>query len=246
MPLDETRDAARGREHHAHREHDGGDHDLDAIDHAHCGDHRVQREHDVEQQDLDDHAPERRCDLRLPAVSHVAFEILMYLIRALPHEKQTAEDQDEVAAADLRCGLVGLGGSRQAVLVAGLAAVPAGVGFGIRHGHAHHRLGCALGEAGVLPVARCQYPQHGSALAAPGGRPAVQPAQTLQLDQLAAPTGIGSPVRADIPVDSLPPVLRRARDEIRPEPMDWKLLEEQGADWIESRQSDADAAARWK
>ena len=40
------------------------------------------------------------------------------------------------------------------------------------------------------------------------------------------------PVRQDIPVDSLPPVLRRAREEIRPEPMDWRRLQEQGPDWM--------------
>ena len=40
------------------------------------------------------------------------------------------------------------------------------------------------------------------------------------------------PARADISADSLPPVLRRAREEIRPEPMDWQLLQERGADWM--------------
>lgn len=40
------------------------------------------------------------------------------------------------------------------------------------------------------------------------------------------------PARSDIPIDSLPPVLRRAREEVRPEPMDWKLLQENGSDWM--------------
>lgn len=40
------------------------------------------------------------------------------------------------------------------------------------------------------------------------------------------------PVREDIPVDSLPSALQRAREEIVPEPMDWELLQEQGADWM--------------
>jgi iron(III) transport system substrate-binding protein len=40
------------------------------------------------------------------------------------------------------------------------------------------------------------------------------------------------PVRSDFPADSLPPVLRRARREIRPEPMDWQLLQERGAEWM--------------
>ena len=40
------------------------------------------------------------------------------------------------------------------------------------------------------------------------------------------------PVRTDIPEDSLPPVLQRAREQIVPEPMDWRLLQEQGSDWM--------------
>ena len=40
------------------------------------------------------------------------------------------------------------------------------------------------------------------------------------------------PVRTDIPQDSLPPVLQRALREINPEPMDWNLLQTQGADWM--------------
>jgi iron(III) transport system substrate-binding protein len=49
---------------------------------------------------------------------------------------------------------------------------------------------------------------------------------------LAAREHFRLPVRTDIPLDSLPPVLRRARAEIRPEPMDWRLLQEQGSDWM--------------
>ena len=40
------------------------------------------------------------------------------------------------------------------------------------------------------------------------------------------------PVREDIPVDSLPPALQRAREEIVPEPMDWELLQESGSEWM--------------
>jgi len=40
------------------------------------------------------------------------------------------------------------------------------------------------------------------------------------------------PTRSDIPADSLPPVLRRAREEIRPEPMDWVMLQKRGAVWM--------------
>ena len=40
------------------------------------------------------------------------------------------------------------------------------------------------------------------------------------------------PARQDIPADSLPANLRRAREQIRPEPIDWELLQERGAEWM--------------
>jgi iron(III) transport system substrate-binding protein len=40
------------------------------------------------------------------------------------------------------------------------------------------------------------------------------------------------PAREDIPVDSLPPEIQRARALIRPEPIDWQLLEERGPEWM--------------
>jgi iron(III) transport system substrate-binding protein len=40
------------------------------------------------------------------------------------------------------------------------------------------------------------------------------------------------PAREDIPVDSLPPELRRARDLIVPEPIDWQILQERGPEWM--------------
>lgn len=40
------------------------------------------------------------------------------------------------------------------------------------------------------------------------------------------------PARADLPEDSLPADLRRARQELRPEPMDWELLQQKGAEWM--------------
>lgn len=48
----------------------------------------------------------------------------------------------------------------------------------------------------------------------------------------AAREHVRMPVREDIPVDSLPPALQRAREEIVPEPMDWNLLQERGAEWM--------------
>lgn len=40
------------------------------------------------------------------------------------------------------------------------------------------------------------------------------------------------PARPDLPGDSLPTVLRRAREVMVPEPMDWQLLQERGAEWM--------------
>ena len=40
------------------------------------------------------------------------------------------------------------------------------------------------------------------------------------------------PARSDIPADSLPPRLREARERIRPEPMDWALLQERTPAWM--------------
>jgi iron(III) transport system substrate-binding protein len=40
------------------------------------------------------------------------------------------------------------------------------------------------------------------------------------------------PARNDVPADSLPDIVRRARDVIVPEPMDWQLLHERGSQWM--------------
>lgn len=40
------------------------------------------------------------------------------------------------------------------------------------------------------------------------------------------------PARNDIPADSLPEDLRRAREELVVEPMNWELLQENGSDWM--------------
>jgi iron(III) transport system substrate-binding protein len=40
------------------------------------------------------------------------------------------------------------------------------------------------------------------------------------------------PARDDIPADSLPESLRHAREVINPEPIDWGLLNERGAEWM--------------
>jgi iron(III) transport system substrate-binding protein len=40
------------------------------------------------------------------------------------------------------------------------------------------------------------------------------------------------PARGDIPADSLPSTLRHANEVIRPEPIDWQMLQERGAEWM--------------
>jgi ABC-type thiamine transport system substrate-binding protein len=40
------------------------------------------------------------------------------------------------------------------------------------------------------------------------------------------------PARQDIPADSLPPAVRRAREILHPEPIDWQLLEQRGSEWM--------------
>lgn len=49
---------------------------------------------------------------------------------------------------------------------------------------------------------------------------------------LAAREHFRIPARADFPLDSLPPALQAARTLIRPEPMDWTMLEERGTEWM--------------
>lgn len=40
------------------------------------------------------------------------------------------------------------------------------------------------------------------------------------------------PARGDIPADSLPDALRRAREVIHPEPIDWQMLHERSSEWM--------------
>jgi iron(III) transport system substrate-binding protein len=40
------------------------------------------------------------------------------------------------------------------------------------------------------------------------------------------------PARSDVPADSLPPALRRAREQIVPEPLDWAMLQERTPEWM--------------
>jgi iron(III) transport system substrate-binding protein len=55
---------------------------------------------------------------------------------------------------------------------------------------------------------------------------------TTPMLTLAAQKFYRLPARTDFPVDSLPPRMREARAHIRPEPLDWKLLEERTPAWM--------------
>ena len=49
---------------------------------------------------------------------------------------------------------------------------------------------------------------------------------------LAAREHFRLPARTDIPADSLPEGMRRARERIVPEPLDWALLQEKTSEWM--------------
>ena len=40
------------------------------------------------------------------------------------------------------------------------------------------------------------------------------------------------PARTDVPDDSLPPGLRRVKAALRPEPLDWALLQQKTPEWM--------------
>ena len=52
MVGDEMRDRPGGGIHHDHRDHHGGDHDLEILRHADGGDDGIEREHEVDQGEL--------------------------------------------------------------------------------------------------------------------------------------------------------------------------------------------------
>jgi iron(III) transport system substrate-binding protein len=49
---------------------------------------------------------------------------------------------------------------------------------------------------------------------------------------LAARQFLRFPARTDIPDDSLPERLRAAKQQIRPEPMDWNLIQQKTPEWM--------------
>ena len=73
---------------------------ADLLHHPDRGDHRVEREDDVEGHDLrEDGGVGGRHPRRLLAL--VALELVVDLVRALRDQEEAADDQDEVAPADL-------------------------------------------------------------------------------------------------------------------------------------------------
>jgi iron(III) transport system substrate-binding protein len=57
-------------------------------------------------------------------------------------------------------------------------------------------------------------------------------AGSLEMMTLAAHEFYRLPAHADFPTDSLPAGLRRAKQEMRVEPMDWPLLQQRGSEWM--------------
>ena len=84
--------------HHQHRHDDRRDHDRYVGNHADRGDHRVQGEHDVDDRDLDDGVEEVAALARRLVVAFIfTFQRVVHLLRALPQQEQTTEEQDQVA-----------------------------------------------------------------------------------------------------------------------------------------------------
>jgi hypothetical protein len=73
---------------------------INVVGHPDRRDHRVEREDQVEDRDLHDHGPERRdADAALRVL--LALELLVDLPRRFVDQEQPADDQDQVASADL-------------------------------------------------------------------------------------------------------------------------------------------------
>jgi iron(III) transport system substrate-binding protein len=67
---------------------------------------------------------------------------------------------------------------------------------------------------------------------AEAARAFVEFAGSPEMMRLAAREFHRLPAHADFPADSLPEGLRRARREMRVEPMDWRMLQERGSEWM--------------
>src|ERR1043166_1361829 len=97
MTMDEVADVS-GKEQHEHqRKNHRGYHHAELTGHAHGGDHRVQREHDVQQENLKHDGGEFRRDTA-GDFALLAFKFFVNLVRALPQQKQPAENQNQVAS----------------------------------------------------------------------------------------------------------------------------------------------------
>ena len=94
--VDESREGTARRHHDDHRDHDGGAHDAEVVDHAHRGDDGVDGEDGVEEENLGDDHPEAR---RSPAFGFGVgerFEAFVEFRRGLEEEKDAASEQNEV------------------------------------------------------------------------------------------------------------------------------------------------------
>lgn len=89
----------------------------------------------------------------------------------------------------------------------------------------------------VMPRSGAPVIEDAAALIAGAGNP--EPAKrfiewvgSVEAQLLAARDAFRLPARVDLPLDSLPPWVRRVREGLVVEDMDWSLLAERGADWM--------------
>src|SRR5256884_4275296 len=97
MFLDKTADAPGENEHEHQRDDDRGHHYPELTRHTDRRDDRVERENDVEQQDLNDHAGKIGQQAAGDGAV-LALKFFVNLPRAFPEQKQSAAQQNQIAA----------------------------------------------------------------------------------------------------------------------------------------------------
>ena len=102
--FDEAADYPGGEEHDDDRENHSGDHDVALIHHADGGDDGVEGEDGVEKEDLHDDGTEAR-GLGRGRMGFWSFESFVNLDDGFVDQEQSADDQDEVAPAELECSV---------------------------------------------------------------------------------------------------------------------------------------------
>ena len=100
MRVDEARERLGGKQHDAHRDHDGGHHDAKLVDHADGSDHGVEREHGVEHDDLRDDGGKAGVGALAGGNVQLAFDTLVQLHRRLGQQEEAAHQQNQVAPGE--------------------------------------------------------------------------------------------------------------------------------------------------